>query len=461
MLLLAGNEDLQLRQKALYYNGRTLMLLRGLLSSPEALSDFALGTVCLLEWFELLLPTSGGGSGLAALAKHLSAFRAILLARPRDKIPTALSRAIVHTSVPFHFNYSTSSPASTDPAHRSCPPPDSDHMHALFEDPRWLEPVPAIVDTLPDCLLRLRRSALATYMRLPALIPIVATLRQQLQQEATSLSAGPDESDFVEAAVRAEALLALEDREAEDALLHAVKIRKTVAEEDARVAPYSLDFKSEHWLLGAINYWQTRMMVVQLVLSLDELWRARGDDGTGRAGRANGDDNGDDAAETETANSTSWLIPERREQFLQDEARMAKNVVMSWQFVKEAYLPGRMQMVPALKVVLATLSAGRMATARSAGTSGSVLTKWILKKIQRARGGGAGGHGSDSSSSLESSPSTGYYSEASSSFPSSSSSSSATTEELLVGRRHTEDEFAYAFMLSRTGNVTCARVDCD
>lgn len=470
VLLLAGTDDLALRQKSFYHNGLTLTHLRSLIQSPAALSDFALATVCLLQWFELLVPSRTGG--LAALSKHLTAFRAILLARPRTETPTPLSRAIVHTSVPFHFNYSTSSPAASDPAHRRCAPPDSEGMHALFEDPRWLEPVPGVVDTVPDCLLRIRRSALATYMRLPKLIPMVAGLRRGLHhhhelasQELPDLpfTHDPpimtDESDWIDAAVRAEALLALEDRPAEDALLHAVKIRKTTAEEDAAVAPYAFEFRSEQWLLGAVNYWQTRMMVVQLVLSLDELWRERAATRR-RERRGGGGDVGECGEENEGEEGEedrSWLSDDRREKFIEDEARMAKNVIMSWQFVKEAYLPGRMQIVPALKVVLATLGSGRMKTTTS-GVPAPDLAEWISKKIQGARKAAAdnGSAGSDSGygsiiDSGKSNPST----------PSSSTRVAGMEGSVQMGLmgQCSEDEFPHAFSLSRTGNVTCAVVE--
>ena len=202
---------------------------------------------------------------------HVRGMAALLLARPASAEPSEMLRAILYAQWSITFQ---------QPLALGQPSP--------FEKEHWLACEPVRRSTLPAEVAKLRHISNQLFIRVPRLVVAVRTLRTTPSYQASRL-----------ANELAEDLLALRDDEAESQVLHRVNVAKTKHPADSYITPVSFKFNTLADFEGAAFYWQTRVMVCRLCLKVAAI-----DQNT--------------TIETDKVRS--------------DAARMATNIVMTWQF---------------------------------------------------------------------------------------------------------------------------------
>ena len=203
------------------------------------LSDATLLTVALLFLFEGLLRNR-----LHACVTHQKALTDILVARPRSQETSDFARAVLYTSTAWAFRFSmvygTTSP---------------------FDEERWrgLEPADWGI-ILPRHISRLMCLNYQLFLRLPRLIAQVRALRTEAMDAS------------VDAAIELiQALLLLEDAEAESQVLHRVHIVLTRDRLHRGIAPYSFQYNNVEEHKAALQYWENRLLLINLCFKLISL----------------------------------------------------------------------------------------------------------------------------------------------------------------------------------------------
>ena len=134
-----------------------------------------------------------------------------------------------------------------------------------FENSRWLDfPAVACRSVLPDPISRLAELSYQLQIRLPRLVNHVRSLKGR--QAYASVS------DFA----LAKELMALQDIEAENKILHRIRIEGTKNAIDKVFVPCSLNFNSLEEFDAATGYWQGRVMVGKLCSTLSTIAQTTG-----------------------------------------------------------------------------------------------------------------------------------------------------------------------------------------
>lgn len=256
----------------------------------ERFSDGVLLALALLSLCEIMLKNSR-----EAYATHYSGIAALLLSRPAGVEMTDVSRTILFAM--WDRN-------SRLPCTQGTPSP--------FDEERWLQQDPAGQTTLPIDAARIRKLSHQLLIKLPRLIAMVRHARTNWQEAATA-----DTADTADLAKR---LLILEDEHAENLLLHRLGVVKTDDPFDRAVVSFSFEFHSPEDLTAAIMYWKARLMLVRLCQILLEM-------GIISSGEVD----------------FQHLNTQQR--------RMAKNVIMSWQYACSRGLFGVVTLPQALVAV--------------------------------------------------------------------------------------------------------------
>jgi hypothetical protein len=212
-----------------------------------------------------------------------------------------------------------------------------------FEGTHWQDaPPPQLMTTQGPDFDRLRLASHRLFILLPRLICLVRSLRQ---------NAAPP--PLIKLTYQlAENVLQMDDPLAETWLLHRVSIRPTVDNETKRLIPLSYAFDTPEEHAAGVHYWQTRLIVLRINIALHEIGAA-----TDAQARLNS--------------------------HLEEEVRMAKNILMSW----EAALSfGPTGTAPMNLGMLAAWGALKRREAFN-GFPPSVLGHWISKCLSRSVGG--------------------------------------------------------------------------
>ena len=177
----------------------------------------------------------------AAVSSHIKGLSAILLASASSAQrgechPNELARSIV---------YCHSIPAFCDPISQGQP--------SLFDNPWWLTLELASQNGMAKDLFRLKKTSHQLFIQLPGLISRTRSLREGI--------AGATTENVIQQAAQ---LAGLQDIAAEDALLHLVRIVKTMNPEDSLIVPFSFNIKDLSAFEALSYYWQTRIMINRL-----------------------------------------------------------------------------------------------------------------------------------------------------------------------------------------------------
>lgn len=296
----SGNEKLAPISKAHYTKAI------GLVRESIGTSDSSLAAVGLLNVYESLMRATTGAQNLAAYFAHNQGMGAILLARPNDPDQISdMSRAVLYLLWDRTFRV---------PCRLGVPSP--------FENTIWedVEPVDGRGNTpLRPEVRSLRLLTNKLFIRLPRLVMQVRTLREQ------SATSSPITDDQAEPTLRlAREILNMKNMDAETKFLHNVSVVKTETEGDRNIAPYSFAFRSVYDMETGVLYWETRLIILRLCMVLEQL----------RIGGM-------------TRFAEALLDAE--------QARMASNIIMSWQYGTGYGAAGVHSMMNAMAIVWGSL----------------------------------------------------------------------------------------------------------
>lgn len=204
----------------------------------DSLSDNVLMAVALLCVCEALMR-----SEMFACFAHWTAMSTILLSRPPSWQPSELSRAILYhiRNQTFHI-------------------PVARGQVSPFDHPRWYTLEPAGASSLPTEVARLKLLSNQLMIRLPRLILQTRASRNEL-----------DELKAEKALALTAELAKLQDIEAENKMLHRIKVIKTTKSDDAVFIPFSFEYASLSDLETAVVYWKSQIIFASLRLKLKEL----------------------------------------------------------------------------------------------------------------------------------------------------------------------------------------------
>ena len=127
-----------------------------------------------------------------------------------------------------------------------------------FDAPELLDMDPPSQFKLPPELARLRKISNQLVIRLPALIANLRNLRRTSPQETGDLAA--------EVSAKALEFLSLRDKAGENALLHRVKIVRSLSE--SPLAQTSFNFEQPSEFKTAVYYWGARILICRISLTL-------------------------------------------------------------------------------------------------------------------------------------------------------------------------------------------------
>ncbi|KAF2163865.1 hypothetical protein M409DRAFT_25640 [Zasmidium cellare ATCC 36951] len=210
-----------------------------MVTREDSLSDSVLMSVALLCVCEALMQ-----SEMFACFAHWAAMSTILLSRPLSWQPSELTRAILYhiRNQTFHI-------------------PVARGQISPFDDPRWYTLEPAGASSLPTEVARLKLLSNQLMIRLPRLILQTRTLRN-----------GADEIKGKKALALATELSNLQDIDAENKMLHRIKVIKTTNSDDADFIPFFFEFTNLSDLETAVVYWKSQLILGRLRLKLKDLF---------------------------------------------------------------------------------------------------------------------------------------------------------------------------------------------
>lgn len=227
------------RRKRMLYYLRALELVREHLST----SDEILLCCAMLALFENL-----AGSPIPTVFQHIGGIEAIMEARARasERQTSELARSIIHATSNERFRIACA---------LGVPSP--------FEGAGWLDLEPASRNSsLSPAASRLRKLVHQLWTRLPRLLVQVRSCREHVQL------AGP----LIENAVaHARELSQLQDKIAEDEVLHQIRIVSTLDQSYRAIMSVSYEFPSLEDMEAAVLYWQARLILIKLCATLDKL----------------------------------------------------------------------------------------------------------------------------------------------------------------------------------------------
>jgi hypothetical protein len=287
-------------------------------------SDGALLSVALLALFETL--TSADPRTIYA---HVNGLHSIIGARPRDAALSDLARAILYASADEQTLFSC--------ARMITSPFDSLNEHLIS-----IEPASHFSNSSAD-IMQLQKLAHELYLRLPGLV----NQTRQCRECATD-----DERQILlyETAPFALELLALKNEQAETDTLHRVRIVPTADMMDRTVMQFSYKFKSEEDLDAAVSYWQTRLMIIKIALTLHGM-----------------------------CTGTERPLAVDVEALSTEQERHIANMIMAWQSTIPVDEHSGKDMIHALIVLWGALSERRTFRAMPS----SVIHSWVLRKLRQ------------------------------------------------------------------------------
>lgn len=328
-----GTRDVITLQAAFSKYGRTVELLRNELGTPTSKpSDHVLIAISLMAYVDLMLAGMSGSTDFRASYNHFDAVKAILLARPRTSRHSDLTRALVPTIAVLDFYWLTTR------ANVAVRP-------SAFDNDRYWGMEPFSQHTPPSELQTLQQRSFQFRIRLPRLLSLV--------KGTTDSSCAP--SEIIKLLTIAETLLSLEDRESENVALHQVKVKLTLDPSTNAIAPYSFDFQSVYNWPIAIQYWEGLLMTICLALKVDLLHTK--------------------------AFYLNWLSTEERQRLIENQDRIASNILMSYEYAASHGRFGKAQIAHPLLIVWGALA---NKTATSTGKPVTKVKEWIFKTLQVA-----------------------------------------------------------------------------
>ena len=266
-----SRKDTKLELSARSQYGRSLTALQASID----LSDTSLMAVGLLSLYEGIMQMHS-----KAHFSHRYGIARILLSRRDPGGPSELARGILYSDWETRFHV-----------------PLAKGTISPFDDPYWLNASPPHLPMIPLEIFKLCKLTNQLIIRLPRLILHVRQLRSEAGIQTYSLRRSAGETTHM-----TEELLQLQDEAAESQMLHNIRVVKTWNELDLPVVSHSFQYGSLLQMTTAIEYWQTRLILIQLCLKLVEL------------------------------QSTFDLMPPLDRAKLKSETlRMLTNIFMSWQ----------------------------------------------------------------------------------------------------------------------------------
>ena len=229
-----------MRDQSLYYQALAVSQLRKSLD----VSDSSLMTVALLTLYEEIMRFEE-----LLWYSHQHGVMNILLARPEHHKTSDLTRAIMYSLWGLSFGQACIA-----------------GQPSQFEEQSWLDLEPVWQSTRPPTeVVRLRRLAHQLMIRIPRLIANIRAVRMQ------STEVGKAANELGEAATLASALFHSEGKDAEIAVLHRVRVVKTLDPFDAKLVSHSFSFPSTDEADAALLYWMCRLHILQLRFTLDSI----------------------------------------------------------------------------------------------------------------------------------------------------------------------------------------------
>ena len=263
---------------------KALRLARLAISSPKLqFTDETLAGISLMAGIDCLLQAHGASYGGAF--GHWGGLTGLLLARPQATYQSPAVRANVYSAGLLTFVI----PAFTG-------------QDSPFEADHWLQAEPASLHTEPAHLSRLRKAGQRMAILLPRLLRLV--------RETSVVSADTDKR--AEAVMLADALMLLEDKEAESWILHRVRVVTTRDTGDKIITPISYEWPNLEELDAAVCYWQVLLVLLRLrsVLGLC---------------------NTSPQNSTEPHSHISALSEKQHKNLESEQLRLCTNIMMSWQ----------------------------------------------------------------------------------------------------------------------------------
>ncbi|KAK5108638.1 hypothetical protein LTR62_008129 [Meristemomyces frigidus] len=223
-----------------------------------------------------------------------------------------------------------------------------------FEAQHWLKAEPVGPVGAVE-VRRLRQYSHQLCIRLPRLVCAVRAVREDAS----------DLDTVSEAVMLSTELLELEDLDGESWLLHQTKIVATKDSKDIIITPISLQYDELDHMTWALTYWQTRLMVIRLHIILDSLHEYKFFD-------------------RERGLPLPSLTETKLASLRKDELRLARNVLMTWQQMREAgpYSTACMSLA-----LLATWTCFRHHKELRPGVPASNLALWVVKNMKHSWAG--------------------------------------------------------------------------
>ncbi|KAK5724481.1 hypothetical protein LTR15_004526 [Elasticomyces elasticus] len=278
--------------------------------------DLSLTAVGLLSLANIL----ADGDPWKTQTAHMRGMYAILASRPSNYKLNEFTRAVVLTCAAMEFaSYCTSGEASP------------------WDDERWLsQDIRHSLDGTRPEFAKLRDVNFQLLVKLPALIRLVRVLREHSSDRRT-------EDEGMSAFKFARQLLQFEDRQAENEILHRIRVVPTKDSAKAAIMKYTYEMDSHEDMETAVHHWALRLILLRLCVGLNDL-------------RHNSFD-------------PTWLLA--------DQERLAVNIIMAIPADSRGHLSPRGQAL-ALVTLWGTLSDRK--TLR--GTPVGVIARWVWRKLE-------------------------------------------------------------------------------
>lgn len=269
--------------------GRAVSSLRRAVSTrEECLSDDTVLACALLAHAErgMGFVSDTKDSPMRYTLSHLYGLQMILTSRAKTRTPSEVS----YTTASWQYTVSLDVPVALGTI-------------SPFEDFPWFESEPHNPEIWSTTLRRLKGLGLKIVVQLPRLIIYVRSWQRLHNEDDKARS-----SDALKMALDlAKRLYVLKDEDAENTLLHRIKVNKSTKPFIASCIPYSFTFATLADFETAICYWHSRVMILRIC------WRLAPTDE--RAALAN------------------------------EGSRMTRNIIMSWQAGLGLGLYGRIRLL--------------------------------------------------------------------------------------------------------------------
>nr|POF04189.1 hypothetical protein CFP56_21944 [Quercus suber] len=193
---------------------------------------------------------------------------------------------------------------------------------------------------VPYDTVKLRKHSHGHYIRFPRLLAMLRSLRQHRDPDAH-----PQVNEIIELARE---LLHNGNHEAESKMLHRVQVTRTLDATDREVTLYSYHFRSEGEVSSCVLYWQSRLSTIKCCLMINEVLNRS-------------------------------PTPFDTESLEKEQARIATNIIMSWQDGFKRDIFGRYM---SQAIFVTHLALKNFKTFRGKPTSHT--RNWLLKCFHKA-----------------------------------------------------------------------------